>query len=181
MLGFNFRLTEIQAAIGIEQLKKLQSELEVRQKYAKMYDEALGKYPFIKTTKLKNRTHSYYVQAFEFLEDIAKVSRDKFIMAVKAELEAVQDRENEGVPIGQGYVKPIYLLPMFQNKIAYNKQNFAFKDEISYEKGICPNVEKFHYKTLWTHDFTRSPLSKEDVKDVINAYVKVCENLDELK
>lgn len=181
MLGFNFRLTEIQAVIGIEQLKKLQSELEVRQKYAKMYDEALGKYPFIKTTKLENRTHSYYVQAFEFLEDIAKVSRDKFIMAVKAELEAVQDRENEGVPIGQGYVKPIYLLPMFQNKIAYNKQNFAFKDEISYEKGICPNVEKFHYKTLWTHDFTRSPLSKEDVNDVINAYIKVCENLDELK
>ncbi|MGA1941135.1 DegT/DnrJ/EryC1/StrS family aminotransferase [Arcobacter sp. YIC-310] len=181
MLGFNFRLTEIQAAIGIEQLKKLDDELKIRQKYAKMYDDAFSKYPFIKTTKLDKRTHSYYVQAFEFLEDIAQVSRNKFITAVKAELEPVEGRENEGVPIGQGYVKPIYLLPMFQKKIAYNKQGFAFKDEISYEKGTCPNVEKFHHKTLWTHDFTRSPLDEEDINDVINAYIKVCENLDELK
>ncbi|AXX93547.1 DegT/DnrJ/EryC1/StrS aminotransferase [Malaciobacter molluscorum LMG 25693] len=181
MLGFNFRLTEIQAAIGIEQLKKLNSELKIRQQYAKMYDEALSKYPFIKITRLENRTHSYYVQAFQFIEDIAKVSRDKFINAVKAELEVVEGRENEGVPIGQGYVKPIYMLPMFQNKIAYNKRNFAFKEEINYEKGTCPNVEKFHFHTLWTHDLTRSPFTKEDVNDIINAYVKVCENLDELR
>lgn len=181
MLGYNFRLTEIQAAIGIEQLKKLDAEVAIRQEYAALYDAALDKYPFINVTKLENRTHSYYAQAFEFLEDVAGVSRNKFISAVKAELTAVQERENEGVPIGEGYVKPLYLIPMFQNKIAYNKPNFAFKDSVSYEKGTCPNVERFHYKTLWAHDFTRSPLTKEDVTDVIAAYVKVCENIDELK
>ena len=72
---------------------------------------------------------------FSSLEDIAGISRDKFITAVKAELEAVEGRETEGVPIGQGYVKPLYLIPMFQNKIAYNSKGFAFKDEVSYEKG----------------------------------------------
>lgn len=181
MLGFNFRLTEIQAAIGIEQLKKLDTELKIRQEYAKLYNEALDKYDFIKTVKLDNRTHAYYFQTFQFLEDTAGISRDKFITAVKAELEAVEGRENEGVPIGQGYVKPLYLIPMFQNKIAYNSKGFAFKDEISYEKGTCPVVEDMHYNKLWTHDFTRSPLSLDDVNDVISAYVKVCENIDELK
>ena len=181
MIGFNFRLTEIQAAIGIEQLKKLDHELQVRQHYAKLYDEALTKFDFISTTTLENRTHSYYVQVFQFDEVKAGVSREQFINAVKAELAPVEKRENEGVPIGMGYVKPLYLLPMFQNKFAYNKQGFAFKESVNYEKGLCPNVEELHYKKLFSHDFTRSPLTLEDVNDVINAYVKVCKNISELK
>ena len=180
MIGFNFRLTEIQAAIGIEQLKKLDHELRVRQHYAKLYDEALTKFDFISTTTLENRTHSYYVQAFQFDEQKAGISREKFIKAVKAELMPVEGRENEGVPIGMGYVKPLYLLPIFQNKFAYNKQGFAFKDTINYEKGLCPNVEELHYKRLFSHDFTRNPLTLEDVQDVINAYTKVGKNLNQL-
>jgi len=181
MLGFNFRLTEIQAAIGIEQLHKLDNEIKIRQKYAKMYDEALTKFDFISTTILDNRTHSYYIQAFKFDEKIAGVSRDKFINAVKAELMPVQGREKEGVPIAQGYVKPLYLLSIFENKQAYNKKGFAFKDTITYKKGLCPNVEDLHYKELFSHDLTRSPLSIDDVQDVIKAYVKVASNIDELK
>ena len=177
MLGFNFRLTEIQAAIGIEQLKKLDYELEVRQTYAKLYDEALTKFDFISTTTLENRTHSYYVQVFQFDEKKAGISREKFIEAVKAELTPVEKRENEGVPIGMGYVRPIYLLPIFQNKFAYNKQGFAFKENINYQKGLCPNVEELHYKKLFSHDFTRSPLTIEDINDVIKAYQKVCNNM----
>lgn len=180
MLGFNFRLTEIQAAIGIEQLKKLDSELRVRQTYAKLYDDALGKFDFINTTSLRNRTHSYYAQAFRFDELKAGISRKKFIEAVQAELMPVEGRENEGVPISGGYVKPLYLLPMFQNKTAYNKQNFGFKENVDYKQGLCPNVEKLHYKTLFSHDFTRSPLTLEDVQSVIEAYTKVCTNIHEL-
>jgi len=181
MLGFNFRLTEIQAAIGIEQLKKLDKELQIRQKYAKLYDDALSKFDFLSTTILENRTHSYYVQAFRFSEKKAGISREKYIEAVKAELMPVDNREKEGVPIYGGYVKPLYLLPIFQKKYAYNKQGFAFKDTISYNKGTCPNVEDLHYKELFVHDFTRSPLTQDDVNDIINAYVKVANNINQLK
>jgi dTDP-4-amino-4,6-dideoxygalactose transaminase len=181
MLGFNFRLTEIQAAIGIVQLKKLDEELEVRQGYAKLYDEALTKFDFIETTLLDNRTHSYYIQAFRFNEKKAGVSRSIFIDAVKAELMPVEKRENEGVAIYEGYVRPLYLLPIFQEKIAYNTKGFAFKDEINYQKNLCPNVEELHYKELFSHDLTRSPLTINDVNDVINAYTKVSNNLKELK
>ncbi|BFU77839.1 DegT/DnrJ/EryC1/StrS family aminotransferase [Arcobacter sp. 15-2] len=181
MLGFNLRITELQAAIGIEQLKKLEDEVLLRQKYAKMYDNALEKYPFIKTNNLQNRQSAHYIQVFEFDEQIAGISRDTFIEAVKAELEPVEDRENEGVPIYQGYVKPIYLLPIFQQRQVYNKKNFCFKDTITYEEGICPNVEKLHHHTLWEHDLTRGPLTEDDIKDIIFAYTKVCDNINELK
>ncbi len=177
MLGFNFRLTEIQAAIGIEQLKKLDREVEIRQKYAKMYDDALSKYDFIETTVINDRTHSYYIQAFRFDEKKAGISRDKYIEAVRAELMPVEKREKEGVPIYTGYVKPLYLLSIFQEKTAYNRKGFAFKDHINYNKGLCPNVEELHYNELFTHDFTRSPLTKEDVQNVIDAYVKVADNI----
>lgn len=181
MLGFNFRLTEIQAAIGIEQLKKLDDELKVRQKYAKLYDEALTSFDFIETTIVENRTHSYYIQAFKFDEQKAGISRDRFIEAVKAELMPVEKRENEGVPIGCGYVKPLYLLSIFQKKFAYNTQGFGFKEDINYNNGLCPNVEDLHYNKLFSHDFTRSPLTLADAQDVIDAYVKVANNLEQLR
>ncbi|MCD4757563.1 MAG: DegT/DnrJ/EryC1/StrS family aminotransferase [Arcobacteraceae bacterium] len=181
MLGFNFRITEIQAAIGIEQLKKLDDEVKIRQKYAKMYDEALRKYPFIKVNNLQDRQSAHYIQVFEFDPKLAGISREQFIKAVHAELEPVEGREKEGVPIYGGYVKPVYLLPIFQQKQVYNKQNFCFKDTISYQKGICPNVEKLYTETIWEHDLTRSPLREEDIKDVILAYTKVCDNINELK
>jgi len=181
MLGFNFRITELQAAIGIEQLKKLENEVILRQKYAKMYNEALDKYPFIKVNNFQDRQSAHYIQVFEFDEEIAGICRDKFIEAIHAELEPVEGREGEGVPIYQGYVKPVYLLPLFQQKQAYNKEDFCFKDTISYEKGICPNVEKLYNQTLWEHDLTRAPLTEKDIEDVILAYTKVCDNIDELK
>jgi perosamine synthetase len=181
MIGFNFRLTEIQAAIGLEQLNKLDDELFIRQKYAKMYDEALTSFDFIKASIFEDRTHSYYIQAFRFDEKKAGITREQYINAVKAELSVVELREKEGVPIYCGYVRPLYLLPIFQNKLAYTQKGFAFKDNINYEKGICPNVEQLHYKELFTHDLTRSPLSLDDVNDVIKAYVKVAENINELK
>lgn len=68
MLGFNFRITELQAAIGIEQLKKLDEEVSIRQQYAKMYNDALTQFDFIETSVFDDRTHSYYVQAFRFDE-----------------------------------------------------------------------------------------------------------------
>lgn len=181
MLGYNFRITEVQAAIGLAQIKKLDAEVKIRQKYAKKYNDALNKYDFIKTTQVDDRTHAYYIQEFQFNENLAGISRERFIEAVCAELECVEKRENEGVPIYAGYVKPIYLIPMFQERIAYNQKNFCFKDSITYEKGLCPVVEELNDKKLWVHDLTRSPLSDADVDDVIKAYIKVCDNIDELK
>jgi len=182
MLGFNFRLTELQAAIGVEQLKKLNKEIDIRNRYATMYNSALSKIPFLKVIQNKSdRKHVYYIQGFRFNEKEAGIKRDRFLEAVRAELEPVETRENEGVPIYGGYTKPLYLLSIFQNKQVYNKRGFAFKDNINYNKGICPNVEELYESELFFHDLTRSPLTTKDIEDVIEAYNKVSENIDELK
>lgn len=182
MLGFNFRLTEIQAAIARIQLKKLKDEVDIRNKYAKKYNEALKTIDFIEIIQnSSNRLHSFYVQGFLFNEKKAGISRKKYLDAVRAELEVVEGRENEGVPIYEGYSKPLYLLPLFQKRQVYKDVGFAFKNNISYSKGICPVVEKLYEKELFFHDFTRSPLNEKDIEDVINAYIKVSENIDELK
>lgn len=181
MLGFNFRLTEIQAAIGRVQLRKLRKEVEIRQKYALQFDNTFVKYDFITTTQLTDRTHSYYFQAFQIDGDKVGVSREKFLEAVRAELMPIRTRENEGVPIYGGYVKPLYLIPMFQKKVVYKNGHYPFKDNVQYNQGICPNVEEMYYKKLWVHDFTKSSLGEDDVMDVIKAYKKVCDNINELK
>jgi len=180
MIGFNLRLTELQAAIGREQLKKLKQEVKLRQRCAKVYDDALCRFKFIKTTKVENRTHAYYVQAFQYDAKYTGVSRKLFLEAVKAELMPVKRRENEGVPIYAGYTRPLYMLPMFQKKMAY-KNGFPFSGKDNYKKGLCPIAEDMHYNKLWYHGLTRSPLTGKDIKDVVDAYRKVCENIHELR
>lgn len=149
MLGFNFRLTEIQAAIGLTQINKLDEEVAIRQKYARYYNEAFSKYDFIQTTNIDDRTHAYYIQAFQFDPALAGIRRERFIEAVCAELSPVEKRENEGVPIYNGYVKPLYLIPMFQERIAYTQKEFGFKPHITYEKGLCPVVEELNEKKIF--------------------------------
>ena len=60
--------------------------------------------------------------------------------------------------VGCGYCKPLYLQPIFQNKIAYGSKgfpwNYAEKENgtvYNYSKGICPNVENLHDNALLTH------------------------------
>jgi perosamine synthetase len=180
MLGYNFRMTELQAAMGRVQLReRLLPELELRRKYAAQFSEALNSFEFINVPTQDDRVHSYYVQAFQFDEGVAGVAREKYLEAVRAELEPVEGRENEGVPIYGGYTRPLYMLPIFQNKKCY--KGLDVFGSASYEKGTCLNTEELHHKILWYHDFTRGPLSQEDVNDVIAAYTKVAKNIDQLR
>ncbi|MBU1895909.1 DegT/DnrJ/EryC1/StrS family aminotransferase [Patescibacteria group bacterium] len=182
MLGFNFRLTEIQAAIGRVQLKKLKDLIEERTKNADYLAERLSQIPGIKFPGVREKaTHAYYLQPFLYDEETIGVRRDTFIEAVKAELAATELREQEGVLIGCGYVKPLYLMPLFQKKIALGSQGYPFNNSaVKYDKGICPVVEKLHEKILFHHDLMRPPATKSDMDDVVRAFEKVYSNKKEL-
>lgn len=179
MIGFNMRLTELQAAIGRVQIKKIMPEVKNRQKIASMFNKAFAEFDFIQIFEYSDREHSYYFQPFVYLQEKTGVPRERVIDAIRAELSHVEKREDEGVPISGGYVRPIYLLPMFQKKVAY-KDGFPFTGKENYDKGICPVVEDMHFNKIFSHDFTRSPLSEEDVNDVISAYRKVFKNIKSL-
>lgn len=187
MVGFNMRMTEIEAAMAREQLKKLDALIAQRLENVQYLTEKLKTIPcLIPPVTRPNATHVYYQHALTFNAEAAGVHRDKFAEAVKAELPAIKLRETEGVKIGCGYVKPIYLQPMFQQRVAYGDKGCPwscgfYKGSVSYQKGICPVVEDLHFNTLLNHELMRPGMSKNDLDDIVNAFTKVWENKEELQ
>jgi len=179
MIGFNFRMTEIEAAIGRCQLPKLKSLVEKRIENANYIAEKLGKLPGIISPALREKcVNVYYVQAFKYKEEIVGVSRDKFIEAVRAELSPTEFREKEGVRIGVGNGEPLYLQPIYQNLIGYGKKGCPFKCPLykgrpRYARGICPITERINYKELFVHDLMHASMKKKDLDDVVRAFEKV--------
>lgn len=181
LIGFNFRMLELQAAIARVQIKRLDPEIALRRKYARLMEETLRRYPFMTVPEVpSDREHVYYTQAFQYDAAKAGVSRARFAAALRAELAPFQCFEDEGVAIGEGYIKPLYLMPLFQKRIAY-KGGFPFTGRENYDRGICPVVEKMHFGTLMHHGFIKGSLSESDFKDVLAAFAKVCDRIGELK
>ncbi len=186
MIGFNYRMTEIEAALARCQLRRLPELLKERQTSCDYLNTALAEIPPIMTTVVRpETTHAYYVHPLKFDEAVAGVGRDRFVEAVKAELPLTELREGEGVKIGTGYCKPLYLQPLFQKRIAYGSKGAPFTSpwydgNVSYEKGICPVTERMFEKELITHELMRPPMTHEDLDDVVAAFWKVWENRHEL-
>jgi len=176
MIGHNFRLGEIECAIGIEQIKKLPSLVSKRQKLAEILTNGLKDLPGLKTPLIgRDRTHVYYVYAMQLDLDLLDLSREKICAALNA----------EGVPISSKY-QNIHLLPIYQKKIAYGSKGFPWNSEIckrqvSYEKGICPIAEELNDKTYIGFNICLYNLDKEDIELIISAFHKVWENLEFLK
>ncbi len=186
MIGFNYRMTEIEAAIARQQLKKLDSLVVERIKNIEYLTKNLAHIPFLEPAKIReNATHVFYVHSFRFNQSIAKIHRNKFVEAVKAELAPIELRETEGVKVGAGYVKPLYLQPLYQKRIAYGKSGYPwnkenYKGNVKYDKGTCPVAEEMYENALITHELMRPGMTKEDLDDVIKAFVKVAENVNEI-
>lgn len=176
MVGYNFRLGEIESAIGIEQLKKMQSFIIKRQKIASQLNEGLKGLNGLTTPTVKpDCTHAYYIYGMLLDLNKIKVNRDRLIQALEA----------EGVHglIG-GYVN-VHMLPMYQQKIAYGSNGFPWssdicKRDVSYDKGICPVAEELHEKTFLGYEMCLHDLNDLDVNLIIAAFKKVWNNLDKL-
>lgn len=180
--GFNFRMTEMEAAIGIEQLKKLPALLEERIKNANYLAKEIGNIPgIIPPSNIESNKNVYYVQPFKLKSDVIGIHRNKFIEAIKAEIPSAILREDTPL-ISSGYVKPLYLQPLYQQRATYCSFNCPRYDgKVEYNKGICPTTEKLHFEELFTHEFMRPGMTKSDMDDVVTAFHKVYENRDELK
>jgi len=176
MLGHNFRLGEIECAIGIEQLKKLDFFVNTRRFAAEKLTNALSKLKGLSTPIVKKGcTHSYYMFFMKVNDDITGVSRDKIYDALVA----------EGV---QGLSKKfanLHLLPLYQKKIAYGNNGFPWNSEfckrdISYKKGICPVAEKLHDNSYLGFEMCRFELPEDDLNSMIKAFYKVWNRLEDL-
>jgi perosamine synthetase len=182
LIGYNYRMTEVEASIGVEQLKKLSSLVTARLENVSFLDEKLAQFPALTLQKPQDAgsLHTYYVHPIKFKSEIAGVHRNKFVEALNAELPSAYLRETAPL-IGAGYVSPLYLQPVYQKRAAWAYSHPSYKGEVSYEKGICPVTEQMHYNELFTHEFMRPGMSKQDLQDVVDAFDKVFTHINELK
>ena len=170
ILGDNIRMSELHAAIGIEQLRKLDRFLEQRRTLADKISDGLARRVGFTGVKVpKGFTHSYYVYPMKYDVSAWGLDREVFAKAMAA----------EGFPLGSGYVKPIYLMSIYQHKHVFNETTypFAFFDHLTqeYVHGLCPVVERLHEKELLTADICRSPYTADDIDDFFSAIDKIWE------
>jgi dTDP-4-amino-4,6-dideoxygalactose transaminase len=183
-IGSNYRYTELQAAIAIEQFKKLKGFLAHRTQLGQYLNSRLASIPGLSVQSIESgSTHSYYMYPIRFDEGIVGISRNLFLRAVSAELP--KPRYWDTTPLAEGYVKPLYMNPVYQKKIAIGKKGFPFNCNpgVTYEypKGLCPVTEKLYEKELMVTPLVREGMNIEDIKDFADAIEKVICNLQELK
>lgn len=172
MVGFNYRMTEIEAAIGSEQLKKLERLVTARIENADYLSRRLKDMPVITPPVVRSDVcHGYYVYAMRYNAEDTRISRDQFVTAVNA----------EGIPITKGYVEPIYLQLLYQQRLAYGRDGFPFtnhiyKGSVKYELGTCPVAENMYFNELFYTGLIYAGLSTADLDDIVNAFEKVFDN-----
>ena len=167
-LGYGYRMTEIEAAIGIAQLSKLDKLNDERIKLGTYLSTEINKIDGLEHVKYDHVKHVYWMFGFTFDEEKIGVTRNIFCEALKA----------EGIPCFAGYVKPLYLSPLYLEKRA-----FAFKHytgNVIYKKGICPTAESLHESKLVNMIISRPPSTLTDMKDIVDAIQKIIKNKDEL-
>lgn len=172
MIGYNYRMTELTAAVGIEQFKKLDKFNEVRIENAKYLSSKLSGIDGLQLPKeVEGTKHVYYF--YELLYDSKKVGipREEFIKALKA----------EGIPCYGGAPHPLYKNPLFLEKKGYGNTGCPFdckyySGNVDYTKVKCKNAEKLCYEYAVVITIVRSPCTLQDMDDIATAVKKIIRN-----
>jgi dTDP-4-amino-4,6-dideoxygalactose transaminase len=170
MLGHNFRMGEIEAAIGIQQLAKLSKIIKKRQYIAKLLINKLSKLKYIRLPIIKkNCTHVFYV--FSIVLDNKIIKKRDLIISLLNKYGLKK--------IGKGY-QNLHLQPIYQKKICYGKRGFPWslsKRKINYKKGICPNAEKLHSHSFLSFGISFYDLNRQDVYKISKIFKKTWSNI----
>ena len=174
MLGGNYRLGEIEAAIAIEQLKKLPKLLKQRIELSNYLTDKLAKLEFLTPPRVReNSEHVYYLYPLKYHEEATGISRKQF----------VQNIRNIGIQLyklAEGYVKPFYLEPIFSHKEKL-RNGYPYKllpedEQYIYDKGICPVQERLYEKEMIVTSYNYPPLTTDDMDDIVKAFTRAALN-----
>lgn len=148
-LGYNYRMTDMQAALIISQLDKLPMFRERRKEIVKRYDEAFGEMPelFVQREIPESDT-TRHLYILRIVPEKLKIDRRRFFDALAA----------ENVHCNVHYI-PTYYFPCYE--------------KMGYRRGICPNAEKLYEEILSLPLYYA--MSGEDVESVIEAVKKIVE------
>jgi len=173
MIGHNFRMGEIEAAIGIEQLKKLPKIIKKKISDANFLTKMLAALPYLKTPKVRDKcSHVYYV--YPLILDIKKIGfKRSYILNLL---------NNEGLHgFYEGYSN-ILKLPMYKFKKAYGNKNFPWslvkKENYNYDVNNFPILKDLDEQTMLSFEICLFDLSKKDLKNIFLSFEKVWKKLN---
>jgi perosamine synthetase len=149
-LGYNYRLTDFQCALGISQLRKLPGWISRRREIATRYDASFAGLPAVSPLALcEDLSHAYHLYVIRLDLERLHAGRAEIFAALRA----------EGVGVNVHYL-PVYLHPFY-------RKNFGTGP------GLCPRAEAAYERILSLPMFPR--MSDPDVESVIAAVKKVVE------
>ena len=175
IVGMNFRMTELTAALGVAQLKKLDENNRARKENTEYLTKRLNGLNGLRVPRFEDEWVPHILPLL-YEEEETGVPRDVILRAVRA----------EGIHIGSGYTKLMNENALFQKKIAYGNSNcpwscHLYGDEISYATEKFPVGSKLLKKHfIWFYHINR-PNTIKEMKSVADVFKKVFENLDTLK
>lgn len=149
-LGYNYRITDFQAALIISQMKKLDFFANRRKEIVRIYDEAFSQLPEIiiqKEIPESETCRHLYIIRLDFSKLVC--TRREFFDAMSA----------ENVQCQIHYV-PVYWFPYYQH--------------LGYKKGLCPNAEEVYQSIMSIPLYPK--MTDNEVKSVVFAVKKVIEN-----
>ncbi|WP_079710771.1 UDP-4-amino-4,6-dideoxy-N-acetyl-beta-L-altrosamine transaminase [Paraliobacillus ryukyuensis] len=149
-LGYNYRMTDIQAALGTSQLNKIDGFLKNRKAIVEAYDEAFASISAVKTPFQKEYNDSSWHLY------VISLNLDKLIVSRKKIFEELR-KANIGVNV---HYIPVYYQPFYQER--------------GFQKGICPNSEQL-YETIITLPLFPS-MTKHEVKYVVENVISIVTN-----
>ncbi len=149
-LGFNYRLTDMQATLGTSQLKRLDDFIEKRRSIAEIYDDAFSDNGFFDTPAEKEYAFSAYHLYPIQLKD--KLKRQKKTVFCRM--------REEGLGVQVHYI-PVYLQPYYR--------------KLGFKKGACPNAEDYYHREISIPIYPA--LTTRQIKHVIDKVFKVLKQL----
>jgi dTDP-4-amino-4,6-dideoxygalactose transaminase len=142
--GYKDNMTDIQAALGIHQLRRLDDFITTRQRYAGLYDQAFADLPEVETPVVRSdRNHVYHLYVIRLQLDRLAIDRAQFIEALKA--------QDIGTSV---HFIPVHLHPFYQERFGYRR-------------GDLPQAEAIYDRIVSLPLYPR--MTEADVVDVIQA------------
>jgi len=175
IIGCNFRLPELCAAVGRAQLRKLDSVNGWRSRNADVLREELSGVPGLRlppSQRHGNGPARDVPHLFVALHEAARMGlpRSTFVAALRS----------EGIPVGTGYVRPLYMTPNFTQRTAFGTsgcpwtcQNGGSGSRQTYAKGMAPVAERLlDEEFLWFYHIAYAS-TEDDMRDIGRAVRKV--------
>ncbi len=150
-LGYNFRLTDLQCALGLSQLNKIDGFIQKRREIASRYNEAFAEIDEIVTPTEKDNVKAvYHIYVVKLRTEMLEVSRKEVFEALRA--------ENIGVHV---HYIPVHLHPYYRERFGYKRDDY-------------PRAESYYERAITLPIFPK--MNSKDVDDVIKAVDKVIRN-----